>query len=65
MAKSDYELNHGFERGDKILYGTGFSHQYVKYLGYSNLDDACFIAEDDDGYVSDDYLWEEIDEEEE
>lgn len=59
------ELNHGHKKGEKLLYGrTEAMECYVTYLGYSNLDDACFIGEDSYGDVSDDWLWEEIVEEE-
>ena len=54
------ELNHGYEKGDKVLYQGGVYAVYVTYLGYSQLDEECFIAEDADGDVSDDWLWSEI-----
>ena len=58
------ELNHGHKKGEKLLYNAGTWRIYITFLGYSNLDDRHFIAEDDSGDVSDDWLWEEIVEEE-
>lgn len=57
-------LSHGHKKGDKLLYNAGTWRIYITFLGYSNLDDACFIGEDLYGDVSDDWLWEEIVEEE-
>lgn len=52
------------EKGDKVLYSAGSFSEYITFLGESQLDDACFIAEDASGDVADDWLWEEIVEEE-
>ena len=57
-------IDHGHKKGDKLLYHEdGYREFYLTYLGYSNLDDECFIAEDEVGDVSDDWLWDAIIEE--
>lgn len=58
------KINHGHKKGDKILYSAGSFGEYITYLGESQLDDACFIAEDVSGYVADDWFWSEVVEQE-
>lgn len=61
MGYATRDIDHGYKKGDKVLYREdGYRQFFLKYLGYSTLDYKCFIAEDDCGDVSDDWLWEAI-----
>ena len=51
-----------WKKGDALigrtLGGGGFIR--LKFLAWSELDGNCFIAEDDDGGISDDWMWREF-----
>lgn len=53
-------VNHGFKRGDRLLYGSDGFFWKVVYLGFSELNYDCFIGESEDGYVDDTWRFDEI-----
>lgn len=53
----------GWEKGDIVVSKPGADYLYaprLKYLADSELDYKCFIGEDSCGYISDDWLIEEF-----
>ena len=50
-----------WERGDALI-GVGNCGKVfrLEFLAWSELDRGCFIAQDDDGDISDDWMWKDF-----
>jgi len=65
MTVREADRERGFapdwKRGDALV-GHSWCGAFVrlKFLAWSDLDNACFIGEDEDGQICDDWLWRDF-----